>query len=307
MNLDTVKIPNPMFGLLEYLNDYHEDKLKNTNLEFLIKNLRTHFYKLIYSITNLSKIQSDNDLLKKYNSSGIVLTQPIEYCFYKISTIRDIAYQIADKLIDFSSERNTYNLENPKKEMTGHSFISYKFENYNNTHSTKISIEWFKIINKIRNRIAHGGINVMPFYLKDKGLACFQAYDKNLEDIIPVDYYYSNRDNNNINYTDNFFGLHAHALYSYLIEFFDFVISELSCLERPYKQSDGVFFLNYEVPYKWWHIELEDFEQLKIITKKIILLKKSDGYSMSQFEIDDSKLKAICSESSFKLISNAEL
>lgn len=306
MNLDNVKIPNPMFGLIKYLNDYHEDRIQNTNLEFLIKNLTTHFYKLIYSITNLSEIQGDKDLFKKYNSSGIVLAQPTEYCFYKISTVRDIAYQIADKLIDFSSERNTYNLENPKKEMTRYSFLSYKFEQYNETQSTQISVDWFKNINKIRNKVVHGGVNIMPFYLKDKELACFQAYDKNLEDIIPVDYYYSNRYNNNINYTDNFFGLYAHALYSYLTEFFSFVISELSCPKRPYNHSDSVLFLDYVIPYKWWYIGVEDFEQLKKITRKIILLKKSDGYSMNQLEIDDSSLKVICFEKSFRLISDAE-
>ena len=51
-------------------------------------------------ITYINKIQKDAEFIRKHDATSIVSISAIEYCYYKISTIWDIAYhQIADKLI----------------------------------------------------------------------------------------------------------------------------------------------------------------------------------------------------------------
>lgn len=76
----------------------------------------------------------------------------------------------------------------------------------------------------------HGGINITPYYIDNESIKkriCFQAYNLDLDDLIKPSYLYSNIYNNYINYADNFFTYYTHVLYSYLFDFFTFVLFEL--------------------------------------------------------------------------------
>ena len=63
-DVDDKRIKSPLYGLLVYLNKYDENRLYNEKLQFLLKNLPTHFKKLIYSIGLIHKFQNDTELLE---------------------------------------------------------------------------------------------------------------------------------------------------------------------------------------------------------------------------------------------------
>jgi hypothetical protein len=195
------RVNSPIYKLLDYLNKYDEEKLSNQKLEHLLKNLPTHFKKLIYSIGLINKFQKDKELLEKYDCTQIVSIQQIEYCFYKISTIWDISYQIADILI-FPKKKKVND-----KNVDKYTFLNDKFSMYSDK-LPKLNIDWYSEITKVRNKIVHGGINIKSFYIDNdlvKNRICFQAYNIELNDLIQPSYIYSNINNNNINFADNFF------------------------------------------------------------------------------------------------------
>ncbi|MBF4265347.1 hypothetical protein EAY73_26420, partial [Vibrio anguillarum] len=80
------------------------------------------------------------------------------------------AYQIADKLI-FPN----------KKSGDKYEYLEKKFEGYADNFDA-LQLGWYRDLNKVRNKIVHGGITVNPFYVNDdevKNRICFQAYDFN--------------------------------------------------------------------------------------------------------------------------------
>ena len=214
-DVNAKRVKSPLYKLLLYLNKFDEESLNNKKLIFLLKNIRTNFAKLIYAVSLIEKFQNDEELLEKYNESSIISIQQIEYCFYKISTIWDIAYEIANILI-FPN----------KKKINGeivdkYTFLNKKFSKYNEDFIS-LNTEWYKEITKIRNKIVHGGINITPYYIDNENVEkriCFQAYDLELDDLIKTCSFYTNIYNNNINYADNFFTYYTHVLYSYLFDF----------------------------------------------------------------------------------------
>lgn len=181
--METNSIKNPFYRLILYINkyesnyqnnagikdfvqkaqDYYEGKKNNDEkLNLLYKNLHQHFNKLFKSIIFLHQIQQKKEY---FNDKGILRTNLVEYCFYKISTIWDISYKIADILISFKDKPRNQNK---------YVHLEKKFSNYLEA-LPNLDIEWYKNINLIRNRIVHGGINIQ-FFDVDKRL-CFQCYD----------------------------------------------------------------------------------------------------------------------------------
>ena len=275
-DVNAKRIKSPLYGLLVYLNKYDEDSLNNEKLHFLLKNLPTQFKKLIYSIGLINKYQKDDELLKKYNSTSIVSIQQIEYCFYKISTIWDIAYEIANILI----------LPNNKKidgkKVDKYTFLNNKFTEYSDKLNN-LNVEWYKEITQIRNRIVHGGINITPYYIDSESVKkriCFQAYNLDLNDLIKQSYLYSNIHNNYINYADNFFTYYTHVLYSYLSDFFTFILLELVKgtdidIEKDLYLEDD-FLDTFKKSHESWL--LSDIDILKEITNNMIVLEKTEGH-----------------------------
>lgn len=219
IDLNAKRIDSPAYKLIMYLNKYEPGLLDDENIQFLFKNLKTHFKKLFYAITYIDKVQRNSDFIDAHDQTAIVSISSIEYCYYKISTIFDIAYQIADSLI-FPR----------KKEGNRYEYLEGRFDEYANK-LIALQLGWYKNLNAIRNKIVHGGIAVNPFYINDelvKKRICFQAYNFDMDDLIEINSMYSNRYNNNINFADNYFTFHTHLLYSYLTDFFEFVLMELN-------------------------------------------------------------------------------
>lgn len=271
ISFDSSRVPDPLYELVLYLSTYHEDKLKKPKLTFLLKNIETNFRKLFYSTCLLNKFQSDSDLLVKYDQTRVVSTQIIEYCYYKISTIWDISYEISKELMPISG-----------KKIDRYDYLEAKFLKYAGV-SPSLNLEWYKKINNIRNRIAHGGINVMPFHDEDdRGdpRIFFQAYNLDLVDLTPQSPYYTYPQRNCINFADNYFALYTHLLYSYLLDFFKVILSELcekyehdiSSLSEP---QEFAFFESQVAQMKSW--SLADASVFKSVTDNMIYLSINDG------------------------------
>lgn len=268
MNVNSKRIDNPLYNVIMYLNKY-EPALLDDKLEFLLKNLNTHFKKLFYMVSYINKIQKDEDYIKKYNQTGLVSISAIEYCYYKISTIWDIAYQIAYKLVF------------PKQKISDkYQYLETHFERYADKFPN-LKLDWYKSLNKVRNRIVHGGITVNPYYINNDSVEkkiCFQAYNANLDELIQPHYMYSNEKNNNINFADYYFAFHTHLLYSYLFDFFDFLLLELN-KEKSHDLNDlslddlpHVFFGSF---HETWL--LSDVDQFCEITREMIALQLAEG------------------------------
>lgn len=269
MDENSKNIDNPLYKIIMYLNKHEPELLDDEKLEFLLKNLKTHFKKLFYMVSYINKIQKDEDYIKKYDQTGLVSISSIEYCYYKISTIWDIAYQIADKLV-FPKQKN----------IDKYAYLEAHFERYAHT-LPNLGLGWYKSLNKVRNRIVHGGITVNPYYINDenvKNKICFQAYNSNLDDLIQPHYMYSNENNNNINFADYYFAFHTHLLYSYLCDFFDFVLLELN-KERSHDLNDlsldGLPHNLFGSFHETWL--LSDVDHFCEITREMIALQLAEG------------------------------
>lgn len=269
MDIHAKRVGSPLYKIIMYLNKYEEDTLEDIKLQFLLKNLKTHFKKLFYMITYINKIQKDAEFIRKHDATSIVSISAIEYCYYKISTIWDIAYQIADKLI-FPTKKNGNKYD----------YLENHFQQYAQEFPD-LNLKWYKDFNKIRNKIVHGGITVNPYYVNDDNIKtkiCFQAYDSDLNDLIQPHMMYSNRFNNNINFADYYFTFYTHLLYSYLFDFFDFVLLELN----KDKSHDLNNLILDDIPHKLFgaHHEtwlLSDVDQFMKITREMISLQIADG------------------------------
>jgi hypothetical protein len=261
-------INNPTYNLIMYMNKYCEDKLTDKVIQ-LFGNLHTHFKKLFYTVGLIHEIQKNENFMKQYNQTGLIGIQNVEYCYYKISTIFDIAYQIADILIF------------PKKKETKdrYEYLEKKFVEYSNKLN-HLNVEWYRNINTIRNKITHGGIRVTPFYIEKEGVVenriCFQVYNSDLDDLTIPNYFYTNK-YNNINFADNYFAFYTHALYCYLCDFFDFIMLEIDV-----ELKNGVDDLTLENDImrfgesnKSWL--LSGVDVFKNITKEMIALNKNEG------------------------------
>lgn len=273
MLLEGDKIIDPTYKILNFIQNQDKELFDDEEYIILFGNLRTHFLKLFYSVIHIYDIQKDNNFMKNYNQTKFVETMIIEYPYFKISTIWDIAYQIGSKLTKLkSSKENKY--EALEKE-----FASYTKE-FNN-----LNLDWYKKINQIRNRIVHGGIKVTPFYLDEnnkeiKNRLCFQMYDNDLNDLIHANGFYTNIYNNNINFADNYFAFYTSILYSYLIDFFDFVLLKL-CNENKleltnfdkHENSDILEFMG--IDDKHWSIA--NIGKFKNIAINMLKLYKNEG------------------------------
>ena len=281
------RIDAPDYKLIMYLNKYEESKIENEKLQFLFKNLKTHFKKLFYSVTYINKIQNDEDFIKNYDQSKIVSISAVEYCYYKISTIWDIAYQIADILI--------FPKKNKGKGFNRYKYLEDKFECYSSKYDA-LKLDWYREFNGIRNKIVHGGITVNTYYVDDKFVSkriCFQAYNFELDDLITPYHLYSNKYNNDINFADNYFAFYTHLIYSYLTDFFDFVLMELNKdhgrdLEN--LSLDCFLYEQCERDTKTWL--LSDVDDFAVITKRMLALEIQEGHLNSIDRVPDEKILA---------------
>lgn len=290
--LNSAKIIDPTYKILNFIQSQNKELLNDDEYMILFGNLKTHFLKLFYSVIHIYDIQKDNDFMVHYNQTKFVGTMLVEYPYIKLSTIWDIAYQIGNKLT---------NLKNPKGnkyEELEREFSAYakKFNNLN--------ISWYREVNKIRNRIVHGGIKITPFYLdkneqKIKNRLCFQAYNYQLNDLITVNYLYSNMHNNDINFADNYFALYTNVLYCYLIDFFDFILLKL-CDKYNLNSTDFNEHENSNI-YKtlglndgqYWEItNMEKFKKITIDMLKLYF-NKGDYIGIDKIIVNESDIERV--------------
>lgn len=284
---ESKRVTSPIYNLLVYLNEYDEVSLNNKKLQFLLKNISTHFKKIIYSIALINKFQEDESFINKYNNTEIVSIQLIEYCFYKISTIWDISYQIAELLVLPKIKGNKYD------------YLSNQFKLYSD-QLPNLETNWYENFNKIRNRITHGGITVNSCYINDeiiKNRICFQAYNIDLDDLVECDPHFTNSNNNNINFADNFFAYHTHLLYSYLTDFFRFVLLEMT-KDKEINIDDikisNDFTGQFEKSHKTWL--LSDINTFTEITNNMILLRHTNGNIHAIQHMQNQQMEAIINQ-----------
>ncbi len=291
-------VQNPTYNLIMYMKKYCENKFTE-KLDLLFSNLQTHFNKLFYTVGFIREIQKDEEFMKNFNKTGIIGIQNVEYCYYKISTIFDIAYQIADILV----------FPKNKEQKNRYEYLEKKFIEYSNSFN-HLNIEWYKNINMIRNKITHGGIKVTPFYIKENPLIgkrlCFQAYNLELNDLTIQNYCYTNTHNNSINFSDNYFAFYTHALYCYLKDFFEFIVYELN-KDLEHDLSDLTLendFMRFGEREKKW--SLSDVDTFKEITKEMIILDKNEGFFPSNEIHQNITDEVILEYDFFKILHNTE-
>lgn len=272
MLLDNDKIIDPTYKILNFIQSKNRELFDNDGYVILFGNLKTNFLKLFNSVVYVYDIQKDSDFMKRYNQKSFVSSMLIEYSYVKLSTVWDISYQIGAKLTKLTNSKgNRY--EQLEKE-----FLDYAEEN------SDLNLDWYKEVNKIRNKLVHGGVKIIPFYLDDNGeiknRLCFQVYDFNLEDLIPISNFYTNKSNNYINFVDNYFAFYTSTLYSYLVDFFNFIllkISNESCFNlNSFDKHENLDTLErIGIDDKHWSIA--NMKAFKCIASDMLKLYKNEG------------------------------
>lgn len=209
------------------LNDFYWglplEKCGDEKLDWLLKNLTANFYKLFNCANQIEQVQrihfaSDGCEFKAasgLNIEGFGVVN-IEYFFIKVGTIIDLCYQAFDRL---------WEIKKAKKNETRHETLSREFEQYNTaTNSQKISYSWYNSINKIRNRIVHGGFSIKAYSEDDRIL--FQAYDASLNEKIVEDYGFFKKDRPII-FADFYTNFYTHVIHWYIEQFFQFILHKL--------------------------------------------------------------------------------
>lgn len=231
-------INNPIYELLIYLNEYDEERLYDDKFAMLLKNLRTSFIKLLYSVNYLNKMQSNKEFVSE---NEIFKTQIIEYCYLKVSTTWDISYQIANELIKFKKIKSKNKYES----------LEIEFEEYCD-HLNNLQVSWYRKINSLRNKVAHGGVNIIPYYEDERLL--FQAYDNDVEEMIEYSNYYCKSEKNLV-FADYYFNYYTCVLHSYLVDFFKFIMTKLIGDKKlTIKLTDNPMGM-FEKSHKHWGID----------------------------------------------------
>lgn len=272
MLLDNDKIIDPTYKILNFIQSKNRELFDNDGYVILFGNLKTNFLKLFNSVVYVYDIQKDSDFMKRYNQESFVSSMLIEYSYVKLSTVWDISYQIGAKLTKLTNSKgNRY--EQLEKE-----FLDYAEEN------SDLNLDWYKEVNKIRNKLVHGGVKIIPFYLDDNGeiknRLCFQVYDFNLEDLIPISNFYTNKSNNYINFVDNYFAFYTSTLYSYLVDFFNFILLKIcneSCFNlNSFDKHENLDTLErIGIDDKHWSIA--NMKAFKCIASDMLKLYKNEG------------------------------
>lgn len=205
-----LKIFNPMYETIITLNEYDCEVLHDSEFEMLCKNFRSNLKKVFYGTIFISEIQDDDNLMQKYEY--IIRPAIIEYVFQKITTVWDVSYQIGNKILNFrKAKKNENKYDVLQKEFDERSINQFDFK-------------WYKEFNMLRNRLTHGGLNIITFY-DDKRIK-FQIYDNDVEEVVEYNDYY-NDGQRLIIFADYYFTYYTVLLHNYLCNFFKFINSQV--------------------------------------------------------------------------------
>ncbi|KXB29291.1 hypothetical protein AT959_15065 [Dechloromonas denitrificans] len=260
-------IESPLAEILIYLHSYDDNALENKKFVMLCKNLRTHFNKLFLATHWIITHTERNANL---SNEPILRAQFIEYCFIKLSTIWDLSYQIGSILLNQKSKKKYEELE-------------AKFAEHKEKYDF-LGLGWYKEINFIRNRIVHGGINIMPFYESER--LAFNSYNIDVNSIMSNCSIYS-RPDGLVMYADNYFCHYTGIIYNYLLDFFDYVLQELKKSTIPTKDishQEKTFILE---SHEKWGLgeELTQFNEYAYKIFSIPLTEQRSQYVVERLNI----------------------
>lgn len=181
-------LKNPMLKFHYILFEKSEDfsveslieNLQNNdanNIEWLVKNIQAHFYKLVNTVLNLlefQNIQQEQNIKLKIDME-MTIVNLLEYFYIKKSTILDLLDIFYKSFFDVN--KNKSQLEQ---------LITVEMEQYLNSKVEHYAI--FKNLHKneilkIRNRIIHNEGFSIKSYIQDNEFL-FQVYDSNLDEQI---------------------------------------------------------------------------------------------------------------------------
>lgn len=217
-------------------------------LDWMVKNLSANFQKLYGCTVNIVQVQNDYLLQKRKGGLDLLTfcTCSIEFFHMKVDTIFDLTYQIYVKLC---SPRNV-----PKR--SKHEHLKERFARFNSETGSDLQLEWFEVVNTVRNRIVHGGFSIKTF-IRDYYLA-FQAYDRDLEEQLNDDHGFFFVDSPLI-YADLYTNFYTSTAHEYIRKFLAFVIhclrpesaarEPLDIVERQCKQSGSILYYGFEDVY----------------------------------------------------------
>ncbi|MDE1266195.1 hypothetical protein [Vibrio aestuarianus] len=264
MQADSIK--NPMFDLLLFMQTYENNGLDDEKFIRKCKNLVTNFTKLYLSVDS---ILNENSSGFDYKRNELMRIQTIEYCYLKISTIWDLAYQIADDVLGYKKGNKYEKLEN-------------SFEEYKRSHDF-LSLSWYQDINKIRNRIVHGGVNIIPFYDNDELM--FNVYNENVDSVMPHCSIYSKPKGLMVS-AGSYFIYYTSILYNYLVDFFSYVLKELKKSVKPTIVLDEFAAeLIEERSGRWFFDRLSEYNAYARETLNLPLGENRNDYSKSRLSV----------------------
>jgi len=201
------------------------DDNDDINIEWLVKNIQAHFYKLVNTILNLLEfhnIQQDKNIHLNIDME-MTIVNLLEYFYIKKSTILDLL-DIFYKL-SFTVNKNKKQLEE---------IISKEIKEYLNSEAETFSI--FRNLHKdeilnVRNRIIHNeGYSIKGYIVNDEFL--FQVYDSNLDEKIYPNPIYSYYSQNELSYkaplikVNDYLSFHLCILYKYMDIYLDFLLNK---------------------------------------------------------------------------------
>jgi hypothetical protein len=261
---------NPTYDLLCFLNTYDDNPIDDKKFGRLMRNLKTHFDRLFGTVEQML----DPDKIRVGMETNPLLgAQLIEYSYLKISTIWDIAYQIADQILSYK--------KTIPKNADKYDDLRSRFERYNN-QSGFLQTEWYRDVNKIRNKVVHGGINVMPFYVDNQLL--FEVYDEEVDTIVPRCAIYTVEDGLK-NSAAKYFIYYLGILYQYLLDFFNYVLTELQQTVKPERELDPLVRQHFLLVADWSYENLDQYNRSAYADRNLPLTSNRDAYVESRLAV----------------------
>ena len=255
-------IRNPIFELVITLNKYNNIVINDSKFEMLVKNFNSNLRKVFYGTLFISNVQKDEIMMSNYGN--ILKTETVEHMFYKISTTWDLAYQIGNFVVP---------LPKGTKSKTKYELLQEEFDKYCESNNlNRIDFRWYKQFSQLRNRIVHGGKNLIVYY-EDKRIK-FQIYDNNVDEIIDYNDFYNDGQRSLI-FADYYFTYYTILLNNYLYEFFKFITQKFieNNTEKlcEFAEKENECFINM-----WKSIEINDDERFKKLIDEININKKQN-------------------------------
>ncbi len=222
----------------EYIQNLHDANNNSVEIEWLIKNIQAHFYKLVNTILNVLELQ--NLKHKKVNLNidiEMTIVNLLEYFYIKKSTIIDLLDTFYIKLFSDSNIKKKKLVEAITKEMDDYLNLNTEvFTSYRNIHKDEIL--------KVRDRIIHNeGYSIKVFVIDNELL--FQVYNFDLDEQIYPNKLYSYYSEDELNFkaplikATDYMVIHLYNLFEYMDLYLEFLLSkkgfDINTLDNFYK------------------------------------------------------------------------